>query len=312
MPLIRCQHCERAYEIPPNVAIRLPVAVATCECGEWLAGSKAAVLARLLNPGEVVTIDLKPYLARSGPSAAAHPAPEPDPFDLGEPFHVRVTIRKDGKPIHSIFTIDQYPLWIGRTGHVDIEDAELSIRHCSIERRSHQLILRDHASHTGTYLDGQPITEAVLEEGMHLIRLADALVCVETTTEPGTPVQALPEQREARPSPSFLRKITGGQPRPAVPARLVLICVQGALAGREYDIPSGGLIVGREGHVQVPDEFLSRKHFEVVREEDDVVRVRDLGSRNGTFLNSLPAKNTKVAAGDEIIAGVNRFRVERR
>ena len=28
--------------------------------------------------------------------------------------------------------------------------------------------------------------------------------------------------------------------------------------------------------------------------------VRDLGSRNGTFLNTLPAKNTKVHSGDEI------------
>jgi len=311
MPLIRCQHCERAYEIPPNVAIKLPVAIATCECGEWLAGSKAVVLARLLDPAEIVTIDLKPFLAASGPSAA-QPSPEPDPFDLGEPLNVKVTVRKDGQSVHSVFTIDQHPLWIGRNGHLDIEDAELSIQHCSIERRSHQLILRDHDSHTGTFLDGEPIQEAVLEEGMHLIRLASALVCIETTSEPGTPVQPLPAQHEAQPSASFLRKITGRQARSTEPSRIVLICFEGPLAGREYDIPRHGLVVGREGGVQVPDEYLSRKHFEVIRDEDDVVRVRDLGSRNGTFLNALPATNMKVSAGDEIRAGVNRFRVERR
>ena len=75
---------------------------------------------------------------------------------------------------------------------------------------------------------------------------------------------------------------------------------------------SGGLVVGREGHVRVPDEFLSRRHFEVARDEEGVIRVRDLGSRNGTFLNTLPARNTKVHAGDEIRAGVNRFKIEQR
>jgi pSer/pThr/pTyr-binding forkhead associated (FHA) protein len=82
--------------------------------------------------------------------------------------------------------------------------------------------------------------------------------------------------------------------------------------GQEFEIPTTGLVVGREGHVRVPDEFLSRRHFELVRDEDGEVRVRDLGSRNGTFLNTLPARNTKVHSGDEITAGTNRFRVEQR
>ena len=77
-------------------------------------------------------------------------------------------------------------------------------------------------------------------------------------------------------------------------------------------MPPTGLVVGREGHVRVPDEFLSRKHFEVVPDAEGIIRVRDLGSRNGTFLNTLPATNTKVQAGDEIRAGVNRFKIEHR
>ena len=47
-------------------------------------------------------------------------------------------------------------------------------------------------------------------------------------------------------------------------------------------------------------------------DSEGVVRVRDLGSRNGTFLNTLPANNTKVQTGDEIRAGTNRFRIEQR
>ena len=65
---------------------------------------------------------------------------------------------------------------------------------------------------------------------------------------------------------------------------------RGPLDGQEFEIPPSGLVVGREGHVRVPDEFLSRRHFEVVPEADGTIRVRDLGSRNGTFLNTLPAR----------------------
>ncbi|HYU27325.1 MAG TPA: FHA domain-containing protein, partial [Thermoanaerobaculia bacterium] len=90
------------------------------------------------------------------------------------------------------------------------------------------------------------------------------------------------------------------------------VCVEGPRSGQEFEIPITGLVVGREGHVRVPDEFLSRRHFEVLPDPDGSIRVRDLGSRNGTFLNTLPATNTKVHRGDEIRAGVNRFRIEHR
>src|SRR5438045_3483809 len=61
MPLIRCPKCGQAYDIPGVIAVRLPNSIATCHCGEWLAGSKAAVLARMLNPQEIKEVDLQPY-----------------------------------------------------------------------------------------------------------------------------------------------------------------------------------------------------------------------------------------------------------
>ncbi|HWS71965.1 MAG TPA: FHA domain-containing protein, partial [Thermoanaerobaculia bacterium] len=107
-------------------------------------------------------------------------------------------------------------------------------------------------------------------------------------------------------------KLQERQRESTAPKRSILVCIEGALQGQEFEIPPTGLIVGREGHVRVPDEFLSRKHFEVLPHPDGTIRVRDLGSRNGTFLNTLPARNTKVHGGDEIRAGVNRFRIEER
>jgi pSer/pThr/pTyr-binding forkhead associated (FHA) protein len=213
-----------------------------------------------------------------------------------------------------VFTISQHPLWIGtKRCHVELPEAELSIRHCSISVRKGSLVVRDADSHMGTFLDGQQIDEAVIDEGIHLLRVGSALVTIEPTEGPGIAVERI-ELGDASESVFDLatRRMQARRDAPAGNGRMLLVCTEGPLIGQEFEIPPGGLVVGREGHVQVPDEFLSRRHFEVVPDEDGTIRVRDLGSRNGTFLNTLPARNTKVHKGDEIRAGVNAFKIEER
>ena len=315
MPVIRCAKCGLAYDVPDDIAAQLPNAIATCSCGEWLAGSKAAVLARLLNPEEIKEVDLKPFLI-SRPTAEA-PAPQRVPLvAAGKPRSVRIIARSGGKSINRVFSIAQHPLWLGRKGcHIDLDEADLDIRHCSIALQGDQLVVRDADSHMGTFLDGQRVTEAPLGDGVHVLRAGAALVSVEPTDEEGMPVQPTRLRTtemtdESELAKKILERESGE--RDGGPKRNILVCIDGPLNGQEFEIPPGGLIVGREGHVRVPDEFLSRKHFEVAPDTDGVIRVRDLGSRNGTFLNTLPAQNTKVHTGDEIRAGNNRFRIERR
>ena len=313
MPQIRCPKCGQAYDIPGVIAVRLPNSIATCHCGEWLSGSKAAVLARLVDVDQIREIDMKPYRVDSAshPAAGTHSEPMIAP---SQPRSIRIVARGSKESVNTVFTIHEHPLWIGRKGcHVELEEAELSIRHCSISVRGDKLVVRDADSHMGTFLDGQSVDEAVIEEGVHLLRVGSALVSVEPTSEPGVAVEPITVSTASVMDEATLAKIRAARTtEPAAAARVVLICVEGPLAGQEFEIPQGGLVIGREGHVRVPDEFLSRRHFEVAREEDGVVRVRDLGSRNGTFLNTLPARTTKVHTGDEIRAGVNRFKIEQR
>jgi pSer/pThr/pTyr-binding forkhead associated (FHA) protein len=317
MPLIRCPKCGQTYDVPGVIAVRLPNSIATCECGEWLSGSKAAVLARMVDVDQIREIDMKPYrvAAAADPPADLHSEPM---LAASRPRSVRVVARGASESVNTVFTIHEHPLWIGRKGsHVELAEAELSIRHCSLSVRGEKLVVRDADSHMGTFLDGQQIDEAVIEDGVHLLRVGSALVSIEPTDEPGLPVEPITFDNASIIDESALAaKLRGTRPLHAAlqtaSARVVLTCVEGSLAGQEFEIPQGGLVVGREGHVRVPDEFLSRRHFEVVRDEDGTVRVRDLGSRNGTFLNTLPARNTKVRPGDEIRAGVNRFRIEQR
>jgi pSer/pThr/pTyr-binding forkhead associated (FHA) protein len=314
MPLIRCPKCGQAYDVPGVVAVRLPNSIATCQCGEWLSGSKAAVLARLVDVNQIREIDMKPYRvdAAAQPQVAAHSEPMIAP---ARPRSIRVIARGDRESVNTVFTIHEHPLWIGRKGcHIELSEAELSIRHCSISVRGDQLVVRDAESHMGTFLDGQSIDEAVIADGVHLLRAGSALVSIEPTEERGQPVEPIALDKESVIDESELaaKMRSMRTTQPAAAGRTVLICVEGPLVGQEFEVPQAGLVVGREGHVRVPDEFLSRRHFEIVREEDGTIRVRDLGSRNGTFLNTLPARNTKVHAGDEIRAGVNRFKIEQR
>jgi pSer/pThr/pTyr-binding forkhead associated (FHA) protein len=317
MPLIRCPKCGQAYDVPGVVAVRLPNSIATCHCGEWLSGSKAAILARLLNPDQIKEIDLQPYrvdvadpLDSTGAGKPAAPVDAPGP-----PRSIRVIARGAKDSVNSVFTIGEHPLWIGRKGcHVELPDSELDIRHCSIAVRGPDLVVRDANSHMGTFMDGKRVTEMVIGEGVHLLRVGTAMVSVEPTAEPGQPVE--PIELDTNEIVGNVAEIEALRTRPiktfSEERRMMLVCIDGPLSGQEYEIPPTGLVVGREGHVRVNDEFLSRRHFEVFAEADGTIRVRDLGSRNGTFLNTLPAHNTKVQSGDEIRAGVHRFRVEQR
>jgi pSer/pThr/pTyr-binding forkhead associated (FHA) protein len=313
MPLIRCQKCGQAYDVPGVVAVRLPGSIATCtSCGEWLSGSKAALLARLLNPAEIHEIDLSPYRVAPAEEPREAPCGAPQAAAPGKPRSIRIIARGARESINSVFTIGEHPLWIGRKGcHVELSEAELSLRHCSISLQGEELVLRDADSHLGTFLDGRQIAEEAIGDGVHLVRAGSALISIEPTDEAGTPVEPTHLDRDAVTDESdVFRRLQERAGRED--GRPVLVCIEGPLSGQEFEIPVTGLVVGREGHVRVPDEFLSRRHFEVLPDSDGTIRVRDLGSRNGTFLNTLPATNTKVHSGDEIRAGVNRFRIEHR
>src|SRR3954449_12292161 len=96
MPLIRCAKCGQTYDVPGVIAVRLPNSIATCECGEWLSGSKAALLARLLNPADIKEIDLQPYKVEH--------VEEPEKMP-GRPRSIRIGPRGAREPVNTVFTI---------------------------------------------------------------------------------------------------------------------------------------------------------------------------------------------------------------
>jgi pSer/pThr/pTyr-binding forkhead associated (FHA) protein len=72
-------------------------------------------------------------------------------------------------------------------------------------------------------------------------------------------------------------------------------------------------LIGRASdcHVRIPEQFVSRHHCEVLVDElHRDVRVRDLGSQNGTYVNNRPVTgDCQLSDGDRLIVGYIPFDV---
>ena len=92
-----------------------------------------------------------------------------------------------------------------------------------------------------------------------------------------------------------------------------LLMTAGRLNGRRFQVPEGGLRLGRSSanDISIPDEGLSRNHCLIERSGENALRVIDLGSANGTYVNGEAVGNDAVTlvVGDVIEAGENALEV---
>jgi len=85
-----------------------------------------------------------------------------------------------------------------------------------------------------------------------------------------------------------------------------VIGIAGPFQGQTLALPEGEVSIGREPANQLwaADAALSRRHCSFVRNGADI-RIRDLGSRNGTRVNSVPVTEQSLQHGDEISVGLS-------
>ncbi len=93
---------------------------------------------------------------------------------------------------------------------------------------------------------------------------------------------------------------TGLEPR--------LLAVRGPLKGHVIPLPQGEYWVGRQAtnDLQLEDNAVSRRHCLFVR-SGDACTLRDLDSRNGTFVTGTPVTEQQLEPGDEIRIGGSVF-----
>jgi Nif-specific regulatory protein len=87
-----------------------------------------------------------------------------------------------------------------------------------------------------------------------------------------------------------------------------LVFIGGPLKGAVFALTEEEVSIGRESsnRLVISDLSVSRRHC-VIRKEADQVKVSDLASRHGTFVNGLPMKERVLEHGDQIRMGDSLF-----
>jgi transcriptional regulator with GAF, ATPase, and Fis domain len=87
-----------------------------------------------------------------------------------------------------------------------------------------------------------------------------------------------------------------------------IVGIAGLFQGSRFALPEGEVSLGRDSTNQIylADGSLSRRHCVLVRKGVEVL-VRDLGSRNGTRVNSVPVAERQLEHGDQISLGSSLF-----
>ncbi len=103
-----------------------------------------------------------------------------------------------------------------------------------------------------------------------------------------------------------LQRASGYNPQNVI--RLVITDSQGR---RSVQVDSGPFAIGRgsDNQLQLPDTRVSRRHAELVQDESGW-RIRDCGSRFGTFVNDEKVEDSPIKAGDRIRLGQTEMRLE--
>ncbi len=80
---------------------------------------------------------------------------------------------------------------------------------------------------------------------------------------------------------------------------------------KEFPVPPMGLVIGRheDCSLRIPLAEVSRRHTQVITEGKDV-RVKDLGSTNGTFVNNKRITEHKLNPGDHLVVGPVVFTIQ--
>ena len=83
----------------------------------------------------------------------------------------------------------------------------------------------------------------------------------------------------------------------------ILLVLKGAGVGARFLLDAAEIKIGRDttNEIQLDDITVSRSHAMISKK--DGYNIKDLGSLNGTYLNAIAVRDTKINAGDEIQVG---------
>lgn len=186
-------------------------------------------------------------------------------------------------------TFDAPRVVIGRGPSCDVRlpDASVSQRHATIQAKGAEYTISDEGSTNGSWVGGVRLSAKaprVIRSG-DLVRVGRVWLEVRIDQTPATADLPVATRDLALALVAHAMRSLGDPTSPTVRV------VEGRDTGASLVLAEEGHVyrVGRAETCELPlaDEDASREHFQVVR-RGSAVLVRDLGSKNGTFLGDAP------------------------
>jgi pSer/pThr/pTyr-binding forkhead associated (FHA) protein len=89
-----------------------------------------------------------------------------------------------------------------------------------------------------------------------------------------------------------------------------VVVLSGGDSGNEFPIEKSGVVMGRgaDADLRFVDEAMSSQHA-VLEFANECMRIRDLGSMNGTLVNGSEVKATELKNGDRFKLGGHEFQL---
>jgi pSer/pThr/pTyr-binding forkhead associated (FHA) protein len=229
-----------------------------------------------------------------------------DPVRLLAAMGVRLVVRStwsSEETAEYVYEFAQTKIVVGRHPGSDVHlpHPAVSGHHASIRVEGTRLVIVDEGSTNGTRVDGERIPQgrpkpltAQTRIDLGGFRLSvESRPVVTGTSHDETAALARQMVREAL-----------GDGGDGAGGRLRVL--NGPAEGTEVAVPPppAELILGRGDDVDLtlPDEDLSREHV-ALRGDLDGIELRDLGSKNGSFVNDKPVTRRRLRDGDEIRLG---------
>lgn len=200
---------------------------------------------------------------------------------------------------------------IGRDTKADLvlEDGSVSYIHAQLVRQGSDTYVRDLGSRNGTFVNGNRISTPHRLEHGDTIKLGNTSLIYRSGSTPAPKREMTPPPRPVEePTPIPATPVTGD-----LPLVWSLTARSGALSGKSFRLDKSPLNVGRDpaSHIVIKDGSVSWRHV-MFKQEDMQWFIRDLGSRNHTFLNDQqldPDQPYRLKRGDRIRIGETTLEV---
>jgi pSer/pThr/pTyr-binding forkhead associated (FHA) protein/outer membrane protein assembly factor BamB len=190
---------------------------------------------------------------------------------------------------------DKKTLTVGRDPECDLQldDLDVSRRHAEFSVTAQGVLLKDLGSTNGTRVNGEKITERMLQNGDE-ISLGAVKAKIELPSQAGTRVSGT--------------RVSGTVATGGTVVRKAFSSLVGA-DGKEVDLKGETTLVGRAADCDLvlKQESVSSRHAELKNTPQGIL-LKDLDSTNGTTVNGQKVSERLLKHGDEIAFDVVKFR----